>query len=45
MAILGHETQSEAARYSKSAVLKKIVSGTESPNSTETKFQLLQFYE
>ena len=32
MAFLGHETQSEAARYSKSADLQKIVSGKESSN-------------
>lgn len=40
MAILGHETQSEAARYSKSADLQKIVSGKESSNSAGAKFQL-----
>lgn len=45
MAVLGHETQSEAARYSKSAELKKIVSGTESSNSPETKFQLREISE
>ncbi|MHC9235035.1 tyrosine-type recombinase/integrase [Pseudooceanicola sp. 502str34] len=33
MAILGHETEAEAARYSKSADLQKIISGTESSNS------------
>jgi integrase len=32
MAILGHETQSEAARYSKSADLRRTVSGGESSN-------------
>ena len=35
MAILGHETESEAARYSRSADLKKIVSGTEVPTHPE----------
>ncbi|APE43389.1 hypothetical protein BOO69_08150 [Sulfitobacter alexandrii] len=33
MAILGHETASEAARYSKSADLRRIISGTESSHS------------
>lgn len=32
MAILGHDTQAEAMRYSKSADLKKTISGTESSN-------------
>lgn len=40
MAFLGHETQSEAARYSKSADLQKVVSGTESSNSAGTKFKI-----
>ncbi len=35
MAILGHETEDEATRYSKSADLQKTVTGTE-------KFQLLK---
>lgn len=33
MAVLGHETQSEARKYSKSADLRRIISGTESSNS------------
>ncbi|MBY5974880.1 tyrosine-type recombinase/integrase [Ferrimonas balearica] len=40
MAILGHESQSEATRYSKSADLQKIVCGTESSKSAGSKFQL-----
>lgn len=32
MAILGHETEAEASRYSKSADLKKVITGTDSSN-------------
>ncbi|WP_417725732.1 tyrosine-type recombinase/integrase [Salipiger sp.] len=35
MAVLGHETESEAARYSKSADLKRIIRGTEVPTAPE----------
>jgi hypothetical protein len=33
MAILGHETATEAARYSKSADLRRVITGTESSQS------------
>lgn len=36
MAILGHETATEAARYSKSADLRRVITGTESSNSLPT---------
>ncbi|HBT02186.1 MAG TPA: hypothetical protein DEB47_20565 [Citreicella sp.] len=35
MAILGHETEAEATRYSRSADLRKIVSGTEVPTRSD----------
>lgn len=35
MAILGHETESEADRYAKSANLRLVITGTESSNSPE----------
>lgn len=35
MAILGHETEAEATRYSRSADLRKIISGTEVPTAPE----------
>ncbi|WP_276716923.1 tyrosine-type recombinase/integrase [Pseudooceanicola nitratireducens] len=36
MAILGHETEAEARNYSKTASLKKIISGTKFSNSTNS---------
>ncbi len=36
MAVLGHETEGEATRYSKSADLRRTIEGTESSNSSET---------
>ena len=37
MAILGHETYAEASRYSKSADMRKIITGTEFPNFLPTR--------
>ncbi|WP_020039712.1 tyrosine-type recombinase/integrase [Salipiger mucosus] len=40
MAILGHETEGETARYSRSAELRRVITGTEVDNSPDQSWQL-----